>query len=72
MYFLLLLNEYIRYFTAVSKLENPIFAASRKGKRTCLKKKKLAVCEASEFGCCFDGKTPAQGPFSAGNIRKNK
>lgn len=39
----------------------------KKGKRMC--KKKVIGCEVSEFGCCFDGKTPAKGPFSAGKIR---
>lgn len=55
-------------FTAVTKLENPLIAITTKGKRICKKKKKKSVCETSEFGCCFDEKTLAKGPFSAGNI----
>ncbi|XP_065214045.1 papilin isoform X2 [Planococcus citri] len=34
-------------------------------KRPC-KKKKPPKCELTEYGCCFDGITPATGPFSAG------
>ncbi|XP_027848870.1 papilin isoform X1 [Aphis gossypii] len=49
-----------------TKAENPLIEASKKGKRICKKKKKLAGCQTSEFGCCFDDKTPAKGPFSAG------
>jgi len=49
-------------------LENPLIAITTKGKRICKKKKKKSVCETSEFGCCFDEKTLAKGPFSAGNI----
>jgi len=44
--------------------------ASKKGKRICKKIKKKVGCQTSEFGCCFDDKTPAKGPFSAGTIRR--
>jgi len=40
------------------------------GKRRCKKKKKLTGCKDTEFGCCFDGKTSAKGPFSSGTYRK--
>ncbi|CAH0383119.1 unnamed protein product [Bemisia tabaci] len=30
------------------------------------KKKKKPDCQKTEFGCCFDGITPAKGPFSEG------
>jgi len=51
-------------------IANPLIDASKKGKRICKKKKKLAGCQTSEFGCCFDDKTPAKGPFSAGTTKK--
>lgn len=31
------------------------------------KKRKKPSCKKSEFGCCPDGKTAAEGPFSKGN-----
>ncbi|XP_022174083.1 papilin isoform X3 [Myzus persicae] len=52
--------------TNTTKKTNPLIEASKKGKRICKKKKKLVGCQTSEFGCCFDDKTPAKGPFSAG------
>ncbi|XP_060859868.1 papilin isoform X4 [Metopolophium dirhodum] len=52
--------------TNSTKKTNPLIAASKKSKRICKKKKKLVGCQTSEFGCCFDDKTPAKGPFSAG------
>ncbi|XP_026818119.1 papilin isoform X3 [Rhopalosiphum maidis] len=66
-------SEVMTTFTSVTnstkkttKKENPLIEASKKGKRICKKKKKLVGCQTSEFGCCFDDKTPAKGPFSAG------
>uniref|UniRef100_A0A2S2NKI7 Papilin n=1 Tax=Schizaphis graminum TaxID=13262 RepID=A0A2S2NKI7_SCHGA len=66
-------SEVMTTFTSVtnstkktSKIENPLIEASKKGKRICKKIKKLVGCQTSEFGCCFDEKTPAKGPFSAG------
>ncbi|XP_025408017.1 papilin isoform X2 [Sipha flava] len=50
----------------VTKNENPLIASATKKKRVCKRKKKLGGCETSEFGCCYDKKTPAKGPFSAG------
>jgi len=50
-------------------IANPLIVASKKSKRICKKKKKLVGCQTSEFGCCFDEKTPAKGPFSAGTTR---
>ncbi|XP_050439361.1 papilin isoform X2 [Adelges cooleyi] len=44
---------------------NPLIRKLNDSKRKC-KKKKSRACEKSEFGCCFDGKTPAKGPFSSG------
>jgi len=34
--------------------------------KKCKKKKKRPSCKLSEFGCCPDDKTPADGPFSKG------
>lgn len=55
------------FYIAVTKKPS-IFNFTKK-KRMC--KKKVAGCEASEFGCCFDGKTFASGPFSAGKTQSN-
>jgi len=60
----------IFYYIAASTAKNPLIEASKKGKRICKKKKKLAGCQTSEFGCCFDDKTPAKGPFSAGIFKQ--
>lgn len=52
----------------VTKKENPLIASTTKKKRICKSKKKVDGCQTSEFGCCYDKKTPAKGPFSAGKI----
>jgi hypothetical protein len=49
-----------------------LIASATKKKRVCKRKKKLGGCETSEFGCCYDKKTPAKGPFSAGKAKKNE
>ncbi|XP_014217269.1 papilin isoform X2 [Copidosoma floridanum] len=52
-------------FTTASPVQTAIKIENRFGGKKC-KPKKKKTCNKSEFGCCYDGITAAQGPFGKG------
>ena len=51
------------FWTTISPVQT---ALNKEGRPKKCKPKKKKTCKTTEFGCCYDGVTPAEGPFGKG------